>query len=448
MESNSNPGWLRRVQEQSWEPEILISGIVLFALFQMPERIDAFSDYLELNGHFMFSNGTINEALASILKVSLYWLMIGFSLHLFSRSVWTAFVGLSYVYRDGINRDRLPYHSSYLKILDREPSYNVRIQQIERFCSTLFSVSFLLFMCMVGAILYLFFVGGMAFLWFELFPPSGQGFSADLIIISIGGLYMIDFITLGGIKRIPYLNRVYYPLYRLMSVITLAPFYRGIYYGFVTNHTKWKVMIGILLFVVISITWSMGIRNERELLSTVDFKAKNDRFQSFSGHYADAFGEEPSRVVQIPSDVIEMNVLPVFIVHSSGNEEEGIKPLCDYDAKIGDDNLLPDSLKLACLKSFYVVGVDDSTYQDVPMFYRENPQTRQNGLIAWLDISYLPKGLHRLNLYYRFPPDEDRPESFLIRRAVVEFYKTSDMISGTEKTEETIGDAEMEGTQG
>lgn len=327
MEPSSKPGWLRRVQEQSWEPEILISGIVLFALFQMPERIDAFSDYLELNGHFMFSNGTINEVLASTLKVSLYWLMIGFSLHLFLRSVWTAFIGLSYVYREGINRDRLPYHPSYLKILDREPSYDLRIQQLERFCSTLFSVSFLLFMCMLGAILYFLFIGGLAFVWYETFPSQEQEFSADLIIIGIGGLYMIDFITLGGIKRIPYLNRIYYPLYRLMSIVTLAPFYRGIYYGFVTNHTKWKVMIGIFLFVVISIAWAIGIRTEQAPFSAVDFVIESDRFHSFSGHYADVFEDQPSRVVHIPSDVITGDVLPVFVVHSSGLEEYQIKPL-------------------------------------------------------------------------------------------------------------------------
>jgi len=444
MEPTSKPGWLRRVQEQSWEPEILISGIVLFALFQMPERIDAFSDYLELNGHFMFSNGTINEVLASIIKVSLYWLMIGFSLHLFLRSVWTAFVGLSYVYRKGIDREQLPYHESFLKILDREPSYDLRIQQLERFCSTLFSISFLLFMCMVGAILYLLFIGGLAFLWFEIFPPQGQGFSADLIIIAIGGLYMIDFITLGGIKRIPVLNRVYYPLYRLMSFITLAPFYRGIYYGFVTNHTKWKVMVGIFLFVVISITWSMAVRNGKEPLSAVDFIVQSDRFQSFSGHYADVFGDDPSMIVHIPSDVITGDVLPVFVVHSSGLEEDQIKPLCEYDAKVDSIGSPSDSLKLACLTSFYVLGLNDSTFQNVDMLYRENPRTNQKGLVTWLDIQYLPRGLHRLNLYYRYPPNDDQPEPFLRKRAVVEFYKTA---AGNVETEGTKEMEELEGAQ-
>ena len=35
----SQLGWLKRIQEQSWEPEILISGIVLFALTQFPPLI-------------------------------------------------------------------------------------------------------------------------------------------------------------------------------------------------------------------------------------------------------------------------------------------------------------------------------------------------------------------------------------------------------------------------
>lgn len=34
------PSWLKRIQEQSWEPEILISGIVLVALSQLPKAIE------------------------------------------------------------------------------------------------------------------------------------------------------------------------------------------------------------------------------------------------------------------------------------------------------------------------------------------------------------------------------------------------------------------------
>ncbi len=32
---NENPDWLDELQKKSWEPEILLSGIVLYGMFKM-----------------------------------------------------------------------------------------------------------------------------------------------------------------------------------------------------------------------------------------------------------------------------------------------------------------------------------------------------------------------------------------------------------------------------
>jgi len=446
MESPSKPGWLRRVQEQSWEPEVLISGIVLFALFQMPARIDAFSNYLELNSINFFSNGTINEVFASILKVSLYWLMIGFSMHLFLRSVWTAYVGLSYTYKEGIQHDRLKFQPVFQRIIEREVDYESRIQQIEKTCSSLFAISFGLFMGMVGAILYLFFIGIFVFLIMEYLPVLENHWIFDFATVFIGGIYLLDFITLGWVKRIPYFSRIYLPIYRLMSAITLSPFYRSIYYGFVTNHKKWKVFLAIFLFVIASVVWSVGIRTQQEPLSTLDMKVSSDKqYFAYQGHYADAMEDKPSQVIQIPSDIIEGNVLRAFVVHSSGYEENQIKPLCNFDAKVDASKTDRDSLVIACLRQFYVLEINDSTFQEVDMLYQENTKTKQHGLVAYLDITYLPKGLHKLNLYYRYPSNENRSEPLLSKRAVVEFYKAA---AGNPETEGANVMEEVEGVQG
>ncbi|MGB6035516.1 MAG: hypothetical protein WBG42_04560, partial [Cryomorphaceae bacterium] len=74
--------WLQRVQEQSWEPEILISGIVLFALIQIPPYIKEANEYLDLYSGWIFSSGNVDESLAAILLTANYWLILGFSIHL------------------------------------------------------------------------------------------------------------------------------------------------------------------------------------------------------------------------------------------------------------------------------------------------------------------------------------------------------------------------------
>ena len=36
------PKWLTELQQRSWEPEILLSGIVLYGMFKVPDLLDDF----------------------------------------------------------------------------------------------------------------------------------------------------------------------------------------------------------------------------------------------------------------------------------------------------------------------------------------------------------------------------------------------------------------------
>ena len=156
--------WLQRIQEQSWEPEILISGIVLFSLFQIPPYIEQANEYLNLYSVLMFTRGNVDEVLAAVLLTANYWLIFGFATHLMGRSIWAAFVGLSYVYVDGVNMDRLKYPKKYLNLIQKTADYKRLIVRLERFCSTVFAASFLLFMCTLGIFCFICFIGLYRFL--------------------------------------------------------------------------------------------------------------------------------------------------------------------------------------------------------------------------------------------------------------------------------------------
>jgi len=332
MDKDNKPAWLRRVQEQSWEPEILISGIVLFTLFQLPEMIREFNSYLNNNSIAFFADGNLNDTISSALILAVYWLISGFSLHLFLRSVWTAFIGLSYIYPQGINREQLAYQSRFEQILSDEKSFEERILQLERLCSVLFSISFLLFMCVVGTVCYLMLIGIFIYFVINIYPPITQFVLFDLFLIIPGLVYMIDFILLGALKRIPVFSRVYYPVYVVMSVLTLSPFYRGIYYGLVSNNNRWRVILGLILFVIASVIATFYIREDHDILESYELSTlRDDRYRLFYGHYADQYAEHPSARIHIPSDIIDTEVLRVFVVHNSTNDMRAAL-LCDFDS--------------------------------------------------------------------------------------------------------------------
>jgi hypothetical protein len=413
--------WLERVQEQSWEPEILISGIILFGLFQIPPYIEQAMFYLENYSHLIFSGGTVDEGLGALLLTANIWLIIGFTTHLIGRSIWVAFVGMSYVYKDGIILSNLKYQENFKKAIAKNSDYKLLILRLERFCSRIFAISFLLFMCVVGISFFLVVVGFLIVLGLE-FIPDFERFSPfiDPVITIVSLIYFIDFVGLGVLKRIPVFSKIYYPFYKVMSYLTLSPLYRSIYYGIVTNHKPWKVGLSMLAFAVITFLMGNNLRNEENFLDIMIFKTKSDDEEIYFGHYENLYGDHPSQRIQITSDVIESEVLRVFVVHRTQYEQEQILPLCNYDSLIEQEEIDKDSLVLECLTQFYDLKIDDAEVSENFLFHK-NHRSGQVGLFAYLDISELEKGLHRLSLYYNFVVEgEEKPTEM----AIVEFYKT------------------------
>ena len=109
------PAWLNELQQKSWEPEILLSGIVLYGMFQIPDLLDSF---LEFGNDNLFGSTTDLDNFVSSIKVALYWLIGTLILHLISRGIWVGMVGLSYTFPNGINRDRLKMSGKFTSTID------------------------------------------------------------------------------------------------------------------------------------------------------------------------------------------------------------------------------------------------------------------------------------------------------------------------------------------
>ena len=414
--------WLQRVQEQSWEPEILISGIVLFALYQIPPLIGEMNQFLNDYSVPIFSSGSADETIAALLYTANIWLIAGFTAHLLFRSVWAAYVGLSYVYRDGVKLSNLRYGEAYKKIISKSSNYRKSILKLERICSTTFAVSFLLFMLVLGSIIFLLTIGIIISILYEI-SPDAVGFEWVDTFLQISFLVVVfDFVTLGLLKRIPVISTVYYPIYRVVSWLTLSPLYRNIYYGLVTNHKPWKIGVAMALFALISFGLLSSIRFENNFLNTVELGISSSDSQSlFHGHYEDLQNDDPSIRMQIPSDIIESDVLRAFIVHRSQYEERHIMPKCDYSDYEGDEVINRDSLRLACLDAFYNLELDGKPI-DPPLLYHKKLKTKQQGLVAYIDISHLDKGMHTLELFYHLESEKEPLQN--LRIAKIEFYRS------------------------
>jgi hypothetical protein len=94
-----------RLRERTDELELLISGLITFALFSMPGWI--MDRYAEFYAGLSATLLPLASALMSMGVGICYLLGAAFVMHLGSRAYWVGLIGLKSVYPDGIRYDRL-----------------------------------------------------------------------------------------------------------------------------------------------------------------------------------------------------------------------------------------------------------------------------------------------------------------------------------------------------
>ncbi|MEO1099125.1 MAG: hypothetical protein AAFX57_15450, partial [Bacteroidota bacterium] len=109
---HETPDWLKLVQINSWEAELLISALLLYMLFQVPEVIDDYRQQHYPDGFLKITFGIFITA----LKV----LRIGYSIHIIARVIWVASVGLSSIYPISLNPERLKFKNRFKKEIEQD----------------------------------------------------------------------------------------------------------------------------------------------------------------------------------------------------------------------------------------------------------------------------------------------------------------------------------------
>jgi hypothetical protein len=424
------PKWLKRTQEGSWEPEILISGIILLALTQVPRLIDKLHFYLEeRTASFWFYTRIADDFVFTLLKTSSYWLIAALIVHLVMRSVWVSFIGLSYVYPQGINHDRIrlsPYFKNKISTLSDFTSSIIRLEKI---CSSIYATAFLLVMVTLSACLYgvfLIFLGWMLDALLPFLNTGGRTIDTILqwFTLLVAMPYFIDFLTLGLLKRIKWLAPVYKHVYNFMSAITLAPVYRGIYYGLLSNLRWYYLAVGVVVFVGLTFSSLLQLTSKQHPDGSALFNRDMGLF-AIDGYYRD---QQPSRYstwAHIQSATVQDGVLELFVVHKV-QYERLILEYCDANRALkGDEEPMEPSAAYhhACLCAFYSLQVDGVPVSPTSCVQRALNHTGQLGLFMWVDVAHMARGAHRLEVFInRATSEETTHRSQLV--AHIPFYTT------------------------
>jgi hypothetical protein len=433
-QKDMTPKWLEELQQKSWEPEILLSGIVLYGMFKMPELLDQGLIFFK---SYIFGQTSDVDNLVMVLKVAIYWLIAGLVLHLISRGIWVGMVGLSYTFDQGINTDNLNYQGKFKDKVNRIPKFQTIIVNLEKICSSLFSVSFMLFMVMIGAYFYLFILLLLPFFSILFMTNNYDHWAMEvfeyytIVLIVFGLLGMLDFITVGYFRRFKWIAKVYWPIHRLISFLTFSRYYRGIYYGLVSNVNKWYIFLFLLIFTVTTFFAFDTVDDGSfpgEGYSRLKFWHNRIGVSAFSGYYDDQNSELYSVRASIPSDIVTNNTLRLFIV-ADINFQDSLEAMTKREPLKTELDSLPTREKShKLISSFYRVVLDDSVVNDYPLKFHYKSHTHQFGYLVYLDITNLQKGMHTLSI--------KGPEKMFGDRtfASIPFYREYPIYTGTMST--------------
>ncbi|WP_299334324.1 hypothetical protein [uncultured Psychroserpens sp.] len=433
----NNPAFkklLQKLQEESWQLELLISGFAIFGLFQAANPLGIAAQEARNNEQiFLF-------IILIVASVSCYILLFNLLLHVILRGLWIGALGLRYVSGD-IDYEELKYSPRFTKYLRKKiGSFDRYIGSLENYCSIIFAISFLLIFYVIAFTLTIASIALIAFYLIDNDNSILMTVGIILVIFIVFGMFFtfIDFITQGWLKKKKWTSAIYFPIYWVFSFITLSFLYRPLVYNFLDNKFGRRISL-ILVPLYFLILIGTSLRYEKS--NYIKLGTSSNEFRANTSNYEDLLDKDKGQFIRnaaIPSKVISENYLKVFIVYNEYTEDvifdfkPELKPKNDVRGLGSDirfsndfsDNSRRDSLRpiyMKTLNDIYSFKVDSLELDSE--FVISESKTGQFGFETYLDLKDVANGKHLLKVYRKRLRNKDTLYS---RRATIPFWHFKD----------------------
>jgi len=326
---------------------------------QLPEQVNHFIVYLNDWGPAVFLVSDIDELLAAFMKTSIYLLVAGLIVNLLMRAVWVVMIGMSYAFPAGLSLEKFRFQRYFHDKMAALPSLEKQVIRLDRLCSVIYATTFLLFMCLVGAFFFIFVYGGAFLMLYHYWPNKSREVIEQLnallniSIVFFALTYFLDFITLGWLKRFKWYAVLYRPIYVFMSLLTLAPLYRNIYYILIGHLNRWRVFAFCLAFVMLASLMVNVQRSRDNFFTDSVFGQRNSSLYTHEGYYRDKGASQMNRWMHIASAVVEEDLIEVFIPYKVALEDSMLSSYARKHQISLDSLLQKPALQLKALSNFY-----------------------------------------------------------------------------------------------
>lgn len=372
------PNWLKELQENSWELELLISGGAIFTLFQVS---DIWIAWLQNIAIISYLPGRIFYLILGTL--GLETLKLGFIIHLICRAFWLSMVCINYVYTSGIKPEKVKWKKPFSSS-DSELDLQNQIIKVDRLCGLVMFLSIISSFLLTG-LLFAFFLLYSVPLKFEVYSSI---FLYVVLIIFL--TYILDLILNGLLRKIIVISYIVYPFFIILDFISLRKIYEKSALLFSTNVSKWKLFCVMIIFIPVAFMFSY--------LNTYKIMQWPNIFDDRIHH-----NQMTSNILKLNSEYyrneIDIEEISKFSIQSKVIAGNYLELIIRYD--IYDDfkiNLLAKSKPNSTLSDLFEIEVNDSTYHNTEWFEIQNKSLTKNGIFTMIPISNFKNGKNVLTI--------------------------------------------------
>lgn len=420
--------WLQKVAEQSWEPELLISGLAIFATLNLPQYVWKFHYYYKYN--LQQDSGFIDELIpilvVGVLLTAFQVLSFAFIFHFVVRAFWVGLMGLTSVYREGIKYEDLPYSDYYKQEMGKRiGDKDTFLLATDKLASLVFSIAALFVLYLIGVmIVYVTFFVFVIGVKLVLSPEAFDVYSTAILIVL--GVFLTGVSVLSIVLNTQrfrtqekyakihfnltwYLSQIFYPLinkpiqFLNLTFFSNLPMKRVSYYGLVF----FTVFMGIFMSNTFDL---MGVN----LWEPRDFFTNRSTAYAMEAvNYESEFeGDYISKPMLSSPTVKQTELLSVFIPYTKMMDRK-LSLFCEEFTAA--DSLsrrarrkLNNAHNIECANNFFTVVLSEDDTLDSDFLFYHHPRTKQAGYQGYFGLpDSVSRGKYMLGIYRQAVDETD-----------------------------------------
>ncbi|MEZ4984992.1 MAG: hypothetical protein R2795_08155 [Saprospiraceae bacterium] len=406
---SSEKSWLEQLATESWQAELVISGVALYGAFQLSAGVDQLIDWLFF---------TLPESLAEIAYFAGFYLIIAvitlsasFLVHFIVRAIWIASIGLESVYPNGINMDTDLFGEHFKTQLKKEyPDFNAFNANLDKVASSILANALSLVMAFAGIGILM---GGMLFIGYLTAVFSTEK-AALYVVTALIGIFVAA-LLFGVALSIPklrdkeWVKKIHFPLMRYVGMVYGNIFQQPIsWFSYVTRtNTDKKAYLknGIIIFIVITVVSGYKAINSNLLSLMPNHFARESNIteRMYNRHYESKANESLAFVyATIPAPELHyLSDLRLFIPMPY-REERRIMENCDTPEPPETDDRSASRKaqyvrEISCYREKIKVLIDNKEV-NCTIYIHTHPHRKEYGLLYYFPDLVLSPGEHVLQI--------------------------------------------------